>query len=142
VIGRWLSAAKEVVMLSFAPNATKYFTPKELLEAGSSVGRLDQQRRHDMATFASEDVVGPASGQCIHGFYANSLFHQAAQKSGWRKAQARPTAEKDQFWVVAGELLKVLSMEVFKACAIPLYQLPTGTDDDAAFNFFAQAVSA
>jgi len=129
-------------MLSFAPNATDYFTLKELLGAGSSVGGFDQQRRHDVATFASEDVVGPASGQCVHGFYANALGHQAAQKSGWREAQTRPTAEKDQFWVVAGELVKVLSTEVFKACAIPLDQLPAGTDDDAAFNFFAYAVSA
>ena len=129
-------------MLSFAPNATQDFTPKELLRAGSSVDGLDQQCRYDVATLASEDVVGPAGRQRVHGFKANALGHQTAQKRGWRKAQTRAAAKKYQLRAVAGQLVEMPGIEVFKTRARPVNQLAARADDDAALNFFADAVSA
>ena len=129
-------------MLSFAPNATRYFTPKELLRAGSSVTGFDEQCRHDVATFACEDVVSPAGCQCVHGFYTCALGHQTAQKRWWREAQAHATAKKYQLWSVGCQLVKMLVTKVFKTRAMPVNQLPARANDDAALNFFTYAISA
>lgn len=59
-------------------------------------GIFQQQRQRHLAPFGSQDVVGAAGGQAVHGLDADTAPDQALQQAGVRKAQPLAAAKQHQ----------------------------------------------
>ena len=88
-----------------------------------------------MPTFASQDVVSAAGGQCVHCFQANARLHQGALQNGRGEIEFTAAAEDHEFGAHLSELLEMLRGELGECNAMPIEALAMRADHDGMLHF-------
>jgi len=98
--------------------------------------RLQEQGHSNTASFACQDVVGPAGRLGVHGLNADLFVDQGPDPGHLRKTDLLATAENDQLGIQVRQQGKVRRCQIGEAAASPGKTLTSRSDDDAVGYFF------
>ncbi len=96
-----------------------------------------QQRKCDVASFASKNVVGAASRLNVHGFNARLLVNQRFDPRWLGKPEPVAAAKNNKFGIHRSDLCKMCGAKVFEAGASPAKAFSARSKYHAGADFFA-----